>query len=147
MNAPMRTAADRGLSCWGCPNDFGGPASPDWSRHCYTTRSSGLCACPAPASLWPGAAPSALLFAIDNIEVMLDGDVTFGAYLEEAGIRATIYTIGDFAKQSAPRLRTLIGRGHELAIQADKYVAFSGQPKDFQAKRIDSALARFGTPG
>lgn len=101
----------------------------------------------ASVAAWPGAAQSALLFAIDNIEVTADADVTFGSYLEDAGIRATIYTIGDFAKQSAPRLRTLLDRGHELGLEADKFAAFAGQPKDVQAKRIDSALAKIREAG
>ncbi len=101
----------------------------------------------ASVAAWPSAAQSALLFAFDNIEVMLDADVAFGAYLEDAGVRATIYTIGDLAKQSAPRLQTLLGRGHELALEADKFAPFAGQPKDVQAKRIDSALAKIREAG
>lgn len=101
----------------------------------------------ATKSAWPKQYQSALMFAMDCAETLLDPDVAFLKKLDEAGVRATLYTLGDNAKKSAAKIQSLQQRGHELALAGDKFVGFAGQSRDVQAARLDSALEKFKEAG
>lgn len=101
----------------------------------------------ANVAAWPSGLDSAMLFAIDGVEIILDADLSFVRELENAGIRTTIYALGDNAKRSAERLTKLVERGHELAIMGDKFAGFRGQPAAAQDERLTSAKAKLREAG
>ena len=98
-------------------------------------------------SAWPKQYESALIFAMDCAEVLLDSDVEFLGRLEQAGVRATLYILGDNAKKSADKIQALQQRGHELALAGDKFIGFSGQSAIDQSQRIDAALEKIKVAG
>lgn len=101
----------------------------------------------ASKSAWPKQYESALIFAMDCAEILLNSDVEFLSKLEGAGVRATLYILGDNAKKSAEKIQALQLRGHELALAGDKFIGFSGQTPEVQAQRIDSALEKIKSAG
>ena len=101
----------------------------------------------ASKSAWPKQYESALLFAMDCAETLLDPDIVFLEKLEEAGVRATLYILGDNAQKSADKIKALLQRGHELALAGDKFTGFEGQTSQVQAARIDSALEKINRAG
>ena len=101
----------------------------------------------ANTAAWPGQYQSALLFALDCAETILDSDLVTLKHLEVAGVKATVYLLGDNAKGSAAKLSAVVKAGHELAFKGDKFTPFRGQASDTQNQRIDGGLAKIKDAG
>jgi len=89
---------------------------------------------------WPSAQQSALSLAIDSPEVVDDVDVAFAGHIEKAGSRATYYVLSENLEKSREALKTLTGKGHELAFMADKFQRFRGQDLAAQTQRLSTIL-------
>lgn len=87
---------------------------------------------------WPAPYTSALTMAVDAAEIVQDSDLTFASGLEGAGGRATFYVLSDNVAKSAPTLKQLRARGHEIAYLGDRFDGFKDQSSSVQAKRLDS---------
>jgi hypothetical protein len=98
-------------------------------------------------SAWPQGKTSAVLFALDCAEILLDADLLNIKALEKAGVSLTLYFLGDNAKRSSDKLKQVLQAGHELALKGDKFVGFKGQSETVQAQRFDSALLKFKEAG
>lgn len=101
----------------------------------------------ANTAAWPSGLDSALLFAINAVELFNEADVAFVRQLGEAGVHATIYALGDNAKRSSERLNLLTSRGHELAVMGDRFNGFRGQPLSQQRDRLDAAITKIREAG
>jgi hypothetical protein len=100
-------------------------------------------------SAWPQPYSSALVMAVDAIEVMVDADESFSRMLEDAGGRATYYLLGDAAAKSAVVTKKIQARGHEIAYLGDRFEGFRDQPPAAQIKRLDTmrkAISDAGIP-
>ena len=89
-------------------------------------------------SAWPQPYSSALVMAVDAVEVMVDADVNFSKMLEDAGGHATYYLLGDAAAKSATVTKKIQAQGHEIAYLGDRFEGFRDQPAAVQIKRLDS---------
>lgn len=89
-------------------------------------------------SAWPQPYSSALVMAVDAVEVMVDADVNFSKMLEDVGGRATYYLLSDAAAKSAPVTKKIQAKGHEIAYLGDRFEGFRDQPAAVQIKRLDS---------
>ena len=87
---------------------------------------------------WPHPHSNAFVLAVDASAVFDDSDISFAKLLEDAGGRATYYSLSDNAVKSAAILKTLQARGHELAYMGDKFVGFKDQSSAAQANRLDA---------
>lgn len=87
---------------------------------------------------WPHPYVSALVMAIDAAEVMLKSDLVMARQLEDAGGLGTYFVLSDAAEKSAPVLKQLQARGHEIAYMGDHFVGFRDQSEKVQSKRLDS---------
>lgn len=87
---------------------------------------------------WPAPYTSALAMAVDAAEIVQDSDLLFAKGLEDAGGRATFYVLSDKIGKSAPTLKKLRARGHEIAYLGDRFDGFKNQSSSVQAKRLDA---------
>lgn len=85
---------------------------------------------------WPHPYRSATAVNVFMADVFNDNDLPFAQRLQEAGLRATYYVLGFDLDKSAPTLKKLQARGHDLGYQGDRYEGFKGQPPATQAERL-----------
>lgn len=92
---------------------------------------------------WPYPYSGALSIAVDAPDVVDDLDLLFAERVEELGGKVTFYPLSVNAVKSAPALKKLQEKGHELGYMADRYEGFEGQPSDKQATRINLMQQEF----
>jgi hypothetical protein len=84
---------------------------------------------------WPAPYSGALSIAVDSPDIVDEVDVKFARWIEAYG-RATYYILTTNAEKSAPSLKILQSRGHEIGLMADHFEGFQGQPRNTQSKRL-----------
>jgi hypothetical protein len=88
-------------------------------------------------SAWPYPFSSAFVMAVETVDFVTDVDNSFAKMMEDAGGRATFYLLSDVASKSAPLLKKIQARGHEVAYFGDRFESFLKQSEAVQAKRLD----------
>ncbi|MDP2416830.1 MAG: hypothetical protein Q8M33_05020 [Hydrogenophaga sp.] len=96
---------------------------------------------------WPHPYSGALSIAVDAPDVVDELDLLFAERVEELGGRFTIYPLSINAEKSAPALKKMQEKGHELGYMADRYEGFDGQPSDKQAERLTLMQQEFSQAG
>ncbi len=98
-------------------------------------------------SAWPHPHTSAFVLAIEATDIIVDSDLIFAKSYEDIGGRATYFALSELAPMSAPMLKTLQDRGHELGYLGDKFSGFKNQTSATQAKRLDVMRKDFKDAG
>jgi Polysaccharide deacetylase len=96
---------------------------------------------------WPHPYSSALSIGIDAPDVVDDLDLLFVERVEKLGGKVTFYPLSVNAVKSAPTLKKLQEKGHEVGYMADRYEGFGGQPSDKQTTRISLMQQEFRQAG
>jgi hypothetical protein len=87
---------------------------------------------------WPYPYRSAFVFAINAPESLIDVDLNFAKLVEDAGFRATYYTLSSGVAAAAPIWKQLLARGHEIAYLGDTFVGFKDQTTAAQTVRLNA---------
>jgi hypothetical protein len=87
---------------------------------------------------WPFPHRAGLVMAVEAVEEVADIELDFAQKLEDVGGRATYYALTSNMAKSAPVLRKLQARGHEIGYLGDKFEGFKDQPAETQSKRLDA---------
>jgi hypothetical protein len=96
---------------------------------------------------WPWPFRSALVVAVDAADNLTEGALRYAKLAEELGGSASYFVSADQAESSAPVLKEIQSRGHEIAYLGDRFVGFKDQPADTQAQRLDSMVATVNAAG
>ncbi len=93
------------------------------------------------AASWPWPFRSALVLAVDAADELKEGALRYAKLAEELGGGASFFVLADEAENSAPVLKNLQSRGHEIAYLGDQFFAFKDQSSDTQGQRLDTMAA------
>ena len=98
-------------------------------------------------SAWPYPYKSAFVLAVDTADTVSDADLTFAQSLENAGVRATYYLLGENISKAIEKIKKIKAMGHEIGYLGDRFVGFKDQPIAAQKLRFDAMLASLKTAG
>ncbi len=92
------------------------------------------------AAAWPWPFRSALVLAVDAPDELTDEVLRYAKLAEELGGGASYFVLAEEAESSAPVIKDIQSRGHEIAYLGDQFFAFKGQSADTQGQRLDTMV-------
>lgn len=98
-------------------------------------------------SAWPYPHSSGMVLAVEGGEDVAEVDFEFAKRVDSVGAKATYFLLSDSMAKSAPIVKRLQKRGHEIAYFGDKFDGFKDQSRATQAKRMDNMQKGFDDAG